>query len=300
MNTLIDKNIGTVEFSSPKTLWLYFILIPILWIDYSKIDLKLSLITFGITCLTVCLGHSIGLHRGVIHKTYNTSRTFKNILIYLFVLSGLGSPLNWIKLHYYRDYWQNRQDCPKYFAYKHTIIQDYWWNLHLQFTAKDIERYTIPKEDLNDKWILWLHKTWYLHNIFFMIIVYILSDLNSLLVIMFLRIGITILGHWYIGFATHKYGYSRFEIEHANESAYNDVILGLISFGEGFHNNHHAHPKSAKFSLKWYEIDLGWYLILLLKRLKLIHNVQEAGVANTKKQQAKKNNRFKWSFPWNQ
>jgi len=298
MNAKIDNTIGKIRFSITKTVWLYFILIPLIWIDFSKVTTQLILTTFIVTCLTVGLGHSIGLHRGVIHKTYKTSKQFRNILVYLFVLTGLGSPLNWIKLHYYRDYWQNRLDCPNYFAYKHSIVKDYWWNLHLQFTAKEIKRYGIPKEELNDKWIVWLHKTWYVHNLFFMLIVYLFTDFNSLLILMFFRIGISILAHWYIGYASHKYGYSRYEIENANESAYNDVLLGLISFGEGFHNNHHAHPTSAKFSLKWYEIDTGWYLILLLKKLKLIYKVKEVGVSDTKKEQARKTT-IQWIYPWN-
>ena len=245
------------------------------------------------------LGHSIGLHRGVIHKTYTSSKTVRNVLLYLFVLTGLGSPLNWIKLHYYRDYWQNRVDCPPYFAYTHSLLTDFWWNLHLQFTAKNLERYNIPKEDLNDKWIIWLHKTWYIHNLFFMMVIFWLSDFNTMLFIMFFRISITLLAHWYIGFITHKYGYARYHIKNANESAYNDILLGLLSFGEGFHNNHHAHPNSAKFSLQWYEIDMGWYLLLILKKLHLIRNIKVAGITNTLKQNAIKNKRIIWNFPWN-
>ena len=298
MKISLNKSTGNIYFSIPKTVWLYFILIPLLWLDFSKLNAKHLVITSIIICLTVGLGHSIGLHRGVIHKTYKTSKIVRNSLIYLFVLTGLGSPLNWLKLHYYRDYWQNRLDCPPYFAYKHSLLTDYWWNLHLQFTAKDIERYQIPEADLNDRWILWLHKTWYLHNLFFIILVFSLTDINTVLITMFLRIALTIIAHWYIGFMTHKYGYARFEIENANESAYNDIILGLISFGEGFHNNHHAHPDSAKFSLKWYEIDMGWFLILLLKKVHLIYDVKQPSLVNTKKRQAKKNNRIKWSFPW--
>ena len=63
-----------------------------------------------------------------------------------------------------------------------------------------------------------------------------------------LRTSTIILGHCYIGYASHKYGYSRHIIKDADESGYNDIFLGLISFGEGFHNNHHAFPTSAKFS----------------------------------------------------
>lgn len=298
MENLAHSNIGSIQISFKKILWLYFIILPLFAIDFANVNTNTALWSTILTILTVGIGHSVGLHRGIIHKTYKTSRWFRNLSVYLFVLTGLGSPKSWLKLHYFRDYWQNRTDCPKYFGYKHSLIKDYWWNLHLGFTAKNIDIYNIPNEDLEDKWIEWLHKTWWLHNIILMVLVYSIWNIDVMLIVMNLRIAITILGHWYIGYASHKFGYSRYSIENADESGYNDVILGLISFGEGFHNNHHAHPKSAKFSMKWYEIDFGWYLIALLKKFNIIHHVTEHGKVETKKVTAISFKKVKWVMPW--
>ena len=107
----------------------------------------------------------------------------------------------------------------------------------------------------------------------------------------------TILGHWYIGYASHKYGYSHFEIEHSKESGYNDLLLGLISFGEGFHNNHHAHPSSAKFGLKWYEFDLGWQAVKLMRALKIITNVKSHEKGKTIKKSALRRPNTLCKFP---
>lgn len=274
MITSLQSPAGTVSFSTKKTLWLYFMLIPVCFIDFGQITAVTTSLVIGLTLLTVGLGHSIGLHRGVIHKSYKTSRVFRNISLYLFVLTGLGSPKSWLKQHYYRDYWQNRKDCPRYFRYQHSLWTDFIWNLHLQFHPNDMERYQIPKEDLNDPWIQWLNKTWYLHNIGLMLVIWLLFDFNTMLVTTFLRTSTIILGHWYIGYASHKFGYHWYKIKGADESGYNDVLLGLLSFGEGFHNNHHSHPSSAKFSLKWYEVDLAWYLVLLLEKLGIIYEVK--------------------------
>jgi stearoyl-CoA desaturase (delta-9 desaturase) len=208
----------------------------------------------------------------------------------------MGSPLTWLKQHYFRDYWQNRTDCPPYFQYRHSLITDYWWNLHFQFSPNDLERYHIPSEDLNDPWIHWLHKTWYLHHIAIMIIVFLVSDFNTMLFATSLRAGAIILGHWYIGFASHKFGYAHYTITGADESGYNDLLLGLISFGEGFHNNHHSHPTSAKFSMKWYEIDTAWLLIWVLKKLNIIFEVNT--MTETLKATARKHDKPKWTYPW--
>ncbi len=53
----------------------------------------------------------------------------------------------------------------------------------------------------------------------------------------------------------------------------NSWWLVLVAWGEGWHNNHHAHPVSARHGLKWYEIDLNWYGIWVLKELRLARQV---------------------------
>lgn len=295
MKILVPKNIGQVKFSIQKTVWLYFMFGFIFFIDFTSISWHDIVLIIILLFITVGIGHSAGLHRGIIHKSYETNRWFRNISLYFFVLTGLGSPLNWLKQHYFRDYWQNRKDCPTYFQYKHSLLKDYYWNLHLTFIPKDLNQYNIPTKDLNDPMILWLSKTWYIHYATFMISLYFLLGLNSMLIATSLRTSLIILGHWYIGFASHKYGYSRYTIKNADESGYNDILLGLISFGEGFHNNHHSHPTSAKFSMKWYEIDFGWILIWLLAKLNIIRHVKT--LKGTLKSTAIPNINTIWTLP---
>lgn len=296
-NSILKTKHGLIKFSIKKTVWLYFMILPCLFINWSQLIYTDYILFFSLLGLTVGIGHSIGLHRGIIHKSFKTSKTYRNISIYLFTLTGMGSPISWLKQHYYRDYWQNRQDCPRYFRYQHSIFTDYIWNLHLSFSPKDIERYQIPKDDLQDTWLLWLHKTWYLHNLALMGIVYFIFDINSLFFLVFFRVALVILGHWYIGYASHKYGYSRHKIIGADESGYNDILLGLISFGEGFHNNHHSYPTSAKFSSRWYEVDFSWLIIKFLKKLGIVYEVNTQN--NNLKPSAQHLGNTKWKFPWN-
>jgi len=105
-----------------------------------------------------------------------------------------------------------------------------------------------------------------------------------------------VLGHWFIGYASHKFGYARNRIEGADESGYNDVVLGLVSFGEGFHNNHHSYPSSAKFSIVWYEIDFGWYLAWILKKLGIIWDVILPD--SSYKKTARPLKQLTWTRPW--
>lgn len=292
----LNTHIGQIKVSWSKVFWLYTILALTLFIDFSLITLSDIIINILLLFLTVGLGHSVGLHRGLIHKSYKTSNTFQKVSLYLFVLTGLGSPKDWLKQHYYRDYWQNRTDCPRYYQYQHSLFTDFFWNLHLTFIPVNNKRYNIPEKDLNNNYLNWLSKTWSIHYGLFAFILYLLLGINSMLIATSLRTAIIILGHWYIGYASHKYGYARHKIKGADESGYNDVLLGFISFGEGFHNNHHSYPSSAKFSSKWYEIDFGWSLIWLLKKMNIIHNVNTQN--GTLKNTAINYPRTKWKFPF--
>ena len=55
--------------------------------------------------------------------------------------------------------------------------------------------------------------------------------------------------------------------------------MALLSFGEGWHNNHHAHPASARHGLRWFELDITWLHIRLLRRLRLAHRIRQARYA---------------------
>ena len=274
MKSRLKTTTGKIRFAPKKVLWMYLLFGSSFFISLKELGATDFVLNGIFLFLTVGIGHSVGLHRGVIHRSYRSSRMFRNVSIYLFVLTGMGSPLNWLKQHYFRDYWQNRKDCPTYFRYQHSLLTDYWWNLHLSFQPQNIKEYQIPKEDLNDPLLKHLHDWWLLHYLFFALIFYLTLGLNSMLFIICLRSSIILLGHWFIGYSSHKWGYARHKIEGADESGYNDIFLGLISFGEGFHNNHHSYPTSAKFSSKWYEIDFGWLLISICKKLGWISSVK--------------------------
>ena len=66
----------------------------------------------------------------------------------------------------------------------------------------------------------------------------------------------------------HFWGYRNWDVP-APDASRNISPIGILIGGEELHNNHHAYPASAKFSLKWYEFDLGWAYILIMESLGL-------------------------------
>ena len=78
---------------------------------------------------------------------------------------------------------------------------------------------------------------------------------------------------WLVNSATHAFGYRNFDCPDLSRNCW---WVALLSFGEGWHNNHHAHPASARHGLRWFEFDLTWQHVRLLKRFGLARKVRTA------------------------
>ncbi len=281
---MVPARFGSVRFDFGKSLWLWGMLLPGVAIGLPALTPQLTLISLALAFVTLCLGHSVGLHRGVIHRTYEAGPIVRGILAELFVLTGLGGPLSWARLHSVRDHFQNEPDCPAYFAYRHSMAQDFWWNLHLSFAPPNPRFFEarLPEDVFRDRWLQFLERTWPLHVLALALVVGVTLGPEAVAACICLRTAIGILGHWAVGYASHAWGERRYEIDGAAEMGTNNWLLGVLSFGEGFHNNHHALPHSARMGLRWYELDLGWLALRTLERLGLVRALRgaEAGGAS--------------------
>jgi fatty-acid desaturase len=87
----------------------------------------------------------------------------------------------------------------------------------------------------------------------------------------FLRTAIGLHFTWLVNSATHMWGSQRFR---TGDDSKNSFWVAILTFGEGWHNNHHAQPQSARHGLTWYEIDLNWYGISALRMLGLARDIR--------------------------
>ena len=89
----------------------------------------------------------------------------------------------------------------------------------------------------------------------------------------FFRVTVGLHATWLVNSAAHMFGYRNFE---TRDESRNTWWVALFSFGEGWHNNHHAHPTSARHGLAWYEIDLSWWTLNVLRFFGIVSNLKEA------------------------
>ena len=90
----------------------------------------------------------------------------------------------------------------------------------------------------------------------------------------FLRLVFVYHCTWFVNSAAHAFGYKTLMLE--NDLPTNCWWVGLLAFGEGWHNNHHAFPKSARHGLRPWEIDITWMAISVLKKIGLAKNIKVA------------------------
>jgi fatty-acid desaturase len=274
---LVPPTLGRVQVAPFKVLWLYFMLGSSGLVLLFPPSSSACAVAVGLTLVTLCAGHSVGLHRGIIHRAYSCPAWLRAVLAYAFVHTGIGGPIGWIRLHYVRDHHQNAAQCPRYFRYDHPLWRDYFWNLHLRFVPRDATIYGVPPSDERDGWLRFLERTWAAHVLLLGLVLWLAFGPGVALVCVPLRVSVSVLGHWFVGFAAHKHGGVRYDLDGSAEIGRNLPLLGVLSFGEGFHNNHHANPSSARMGEGALELDLGWWLLLGLERLGLVRELQAIG-----------------------
>jgi stearoyl-CoA desaturase (delta-9 desaturase) len=274
---LVDPSVGHVRFSVSKTAWLYGMAVPAFALGLPSLTLGTALAAAGLAFATICLGHSVGLHRGVIHRAFALPRWLRATLLLLYVQTGLGGPLSWIRVHHARDTHQNRPAAPPYFGYGHGLLRDFVWNLHLAFTPSrpsDWQRvYGVPREIEEDRLLLALEATWRWQVLAALAGAALAFGVPFAASAVCGRVAATIVFHWLIGYASHVHGRVRYAIPGACEVGRDSWVLGAVAFGEGFHNSHHAFPRSARMGLRPLDVDLGHLVVCLFERLHWIRDV---------------------------
>jgi fatty-acid desaturase len=126
-----------------------------------------------------------------------------------------------------------------------------------------------------DKFHVFITKYHYVPMIVLGLILLAIGGLPFVLWGIFFRTVLGLHATWAVNSATHSWGTRRFQ---TRDLSTNSWIVALFTWGEGWHNNHHAHPTSARHGLTWYEIDLNWYGIWALKKLGLAKQIHCAKV----------------------
>jgi fatty-acid desaturase len=228
----------------------------------------------GLYWVALSLGIGMGYHRLLTHRSYRPPTWLKYFLSICGTLALEGGPISWVAIHRIHHQHADQDGDP------HTPRDGKWWS-HLiwMLVGDSTQRQTSEclhyAPDLcNDRFMVWLSKYNYLPLVILSVLLFVFGGLPFLLWGVFFRVALGLHATWMVNSLTHFWGRRRFA---TRDDSRNNWFVALLSFGEGWHNNHHAHPTSARHGLAWYEIDMSWMAIRVLQLLGLAKSVHVAG-----------------------
>ncbi|WP_171181372.1 fatty acid desaturase [Ruegeria sp. HKCCD8929] len=264
---------GAIRWNAAKSLWLFLMIGG----GFAAITLTPSwggfLVFLGTTAVTICAGHSVGMHRLLIHKAFQTPKWLEYTLVWLGTLVGMAGPFGMIKAHDMRDWHQRQTVCPPHPSHDAGFWRDAWWQLHCQFVLDHPPRFQIEPEIANDRIYQWMERNWMAQQLFVAVPLFMLGGLGLVLWGVCLRVAVSLIGHWMVGHFAHKSGQQGWYVKGLPVQGYNLPGLGLITFGENWHSNHHAFPHSARLGIEAGQTDPGYWFIKILETLGLAHSV---------------------------
>lgn len=252
---------GTIRWSATKSLWVSFMtLAGIIGATTHASWAGLAVFTV-LTALTVCAGHSVGMHRLLIHKSFSTHLWLERTLVYLGTLVGMAGPFGMIRAHDMRDWHQRQEHCHDHAAHRASFFRDAFWQMHCELQLKSPPVLKIEDKLNRDKFYRFLEATWMAQQIPVAILLFVLGGWGWVFWGVCLRVSVSLTGHWLIGHFAHRKGQQDWIVRKTAVQGFNVPYAGLVTFGEAWHNNHHAFPDSAKLGLEAGQSDLGWWLI---------------------------------------
>ncbi len=221
------------------------------------------------------LGISLGYHRLHTHRSYKVPLWLEYFFAVCGTLTLEGGPIFWVATH--RLHHQN-SDQP---GDPHSPRDGAWWSHVGWIMLGDVNHHNTRvmskyAPDLyKHRFYVWLNTYHWVPVTVLAILLLAIGGPSMVLWSIALRIVFGLHATWLVNSATHMWGARRFD---TRDDSRNNWWVALISFGEGWHNNHHAHPTSARHGLAWYEFDPSW---LTLKMLKFFGIVKAMRVAKT-------------------
>jgi fatty-acid desaturase len=265
---------GEVRWSPVKSLWIAGLTLTALVagpIFFTWGALALFLAT---TAVTVCLGHSLGMHRRLIHRAYDCPLWLERLFVYLGTLVGMAGPYGMIRQHDIRDWAQRKPHCHAYLAHRSPILRDGFWQLHCELKLAHPPQLVMERRVAEDRFYRFIERTWMAQQLPWAVLFYAIGGMPWLVWGIAVRVAASVTGHWLVGYFAHNRGPRSWHIEGAGVQGYNVRWCGLITMGEAWHNNHHAFPGSARLGLDKGQSDPGWWVLTVLARLGLVWGVK--------------------------
>jgi stearoyl-CoA desaturase (delta-9 desaturase) len=230
-------------------------------------------VAFGLYYLTGAIGVCLGYHRLLTHRSMRVPRLVEYAIATVGALSMQGGPISWVATHRAHHAFSDTERDP------HDSRRGFLWS-HVQWLyrpnpaklTRDAERRFAP--DLAaDPYYRFLDAAVPALQVALGIALFFAGGWSWVIWGIFVRLVVTYHATWLVNSAAHLFGYKTYRAPGSDQST-NNWWVALVAWGEGWHNNHHAFPFSARHGLRWFEFDITWLTIRLMAFVGIARDVK--------------------------
>jgi stearoyl-CoA desaturase (delta-9 desaturase) len=231
------------------------------------------LLAFALYYLTGGIGVCLGYHRLLTHRSLKLARPLEYLAATLGVLALQGGPVTWVATHRahhaFSDTERDPHDSRRGFMWSH--MEWLYRNNPARLSAGETRRYAA--DVYADPYYRFLEVSGPLWQFALALGLFAAGGWPWVVWGIFVRLVVTYHATWLVNSAAHLWGYRTYRAAGLDQST-NNWFVGLVAWGEGWHNNHHAFPFSARHGLRWFELDATWWAIEILRALRLAGEVK--------------------------
>lgn len=242
-----------------------------------------AIVSFWVMAHLAGIGTTMGFHRLFCHRSFDTSRTVECALMILGSMSGQSSPFFWIATHRQHHRHSDRDGDP-HSPHAGTPRRGWlrrFWHAHQGWTLRKATYNPALVRDLAQRRdLVWIDRHWYLWYFLGLALPtaagYLIGGTTYDALMGFLwggllRQALSEQVTFAINSVCHVWGSRPYA---TGEQSRNNLLFGLLAFGEGWHNNHHAFPSSARHGLRWWQLDISYWVIRALEVCRLAWKVR--------------------------
>ncbi|KAK1265667.1 hypothetical protein QJS04_geneDACA016166 [Acorus gramineus] len=219
---------------------------------------------------TGLLGITLSFHRNLSHRSFRLPKWLEYAFAYCGVQALQGNPIDWVSTHrYHHQYCDSARD-------PHSPLDGFWFS-HMSWLFDNesiVQRCGEPNNvgDLERQpFYRYLRETYLIHPIALAVFLYVVGGFPFIVWGMGVRIVWVYHITWLVNSACHVWGRQSWN---TGDLSRNNWWVAILAFGEGWHNNHHAFEHSACHGLEWWQIDMTWYVVWLLRAMGLATDVK--------------------------
>ena len=151
---------GIVRWAPAKSIWIGAMTVAAVVfgpLTASVDTIALFVLTSGVTLL---FGHSVGMHRRLIHSSFECPLWLEYVCVYLGTLVGMAGPIGMVRIHDFRDWAQRQPACHDYFCHRKNFFHDGWWQLHCELRLTRPPEFLLEPRLRNDRIYAFIERTW--------------------------------------------------------------------------------------------------------------------------------------------